>query len=45
MEAVLSVQNINKHYPGFTLENASFLLAPNRIMDLIGKNGTGKTHP
>ena len=36
MEAVLSVQNINKHYPGFTLENVSFSLAPNRIMGLIG---------
>ena len=43
MEAVLSVQNINKHYPGFTLENVSFSLAPNRIMGLIGKNGAGKS--
>ena len=30
MEAVLSVQSINKHYPGFALENVSFSLAPNR---------------
>ena len=43
MEAVLSVQNINKHYPGFTLKNVSFSLAPNRIMGLIGKNGAGKS--
>lgn len=43
MEAVLSVQNIHKHYPGFTLENVSFSLAPNRIMGLIGKNGAGKS--
>lgn len=43
MEAVLSVQNINKHYPGFALENLSFSLAPNRIMGLIGKNGAGKS--
>ena len=43
MEAVLSVQSINKHYPGFTLENVSFSLAPNRIMGLIGKNGAGKS--
>ncbi len=43
METVLSVQNINKHYPGFALENVSFSLAPNRIMGLIGKNGAGKS--
>ena len=43
MEAVLSVQNIHKHYPGFTLDNVSFSLAPNRIMGLIGKNGAGKS--
>lgn len=43
MGAVLSVQNIHKHYPGFTLENVSFSLAPNRIMGLIGKNGAGKS--
>ena len=43
MEVVLSVQSINKHYPGFTLENVSFSLAPNRIMGLIGKNGAGKS--
>ena len=43
MEAVLSVQNITKHYPGFALENISFSLAPKRIMGLIGKNGAGKS--
>ena len=43
MEAVLSVQSINKHYPGFALENVSFSLAPNHIMGLIGKNGAGKS--
>ena len=43
MEAVLSVQNITKHYPGFALENVSFSLAPKRIMGLIGKNGAGKS--
>ena len=25
METVLRIQNINKHYPGFALENVSFL--------------------
>ena len=43
MESVLSVQNINKRYLGFALENVSFSLAPNRIMGLIGKNGAGKS--
>ena len=28
MEAVLSVQGIYKHYPGFALEDVSFFLAP-----------------
>ena len=44
MEAVLSVQSINKHYPGFTLENVSFSLAPNRIMGLIGKKWGGEKY-
>lgn len=43
MEAVLSVLNITKHYPGFALKNVSFSLAPKRIMGLIGKNGAGKS--
>ena len=37
METVLNVQSINKHYPGFSLENISFSLAPNRIMGLLVK--------
>ena len=41
MEAVLSVQGLYKHYPGFALEDVSFSLAPKRIMGLIGKNGAG----
>ena len=46
METVLHIQNINKHYPGFSLENASFSLAPDRIMGLIGKKrGRKKHHP
>lgn len=43
MEAVLSVQGLRKHYPGFALENVSFSLAPRHIMGLIGKNGAGKS--
>lgn len=43
MEAVLRVQSLYKHYPGFTLKNMSFSLGPKRIMGLIGKNGAGKS--
>ena len=43
MEIVLHVQSLCKHYPGFTLENVSFALAPKHIMGLIGKNGAGKS--
>lgn len=43
MEAVLCVQGLCKHYPGFTLDHVSFSLAPNHIMGLIGKNGAGKS--
>lgn len=43
MEAVLCVQNLYKHYPGFALENVSFSLATKHIMGLIGKNGAGKS--
>lgn len=42
-EAVLCVQSLSKHYPGFALENVSFSLAPKHIMGLIGKNGAGKS--
>lgn len=42
MEAVLCVQDLYKHYPGFALEDVSFSLAPKRIMGLIGKNGDEK---
>lgn len=43
MDALLSVQGICKHYPGFSLENVSFSLSPKHIMGLIGKNGAGKS--
>lgn len=43
MEAVLCVQGLYKHYPGFALEDVSFSLAPKRIMGLIGENGAGKS--
>lgn len=40
---MLSVQELSKHYPGFTLQDISFSLPQGRIMGLIGKNGAGKT--
>lgn len=43
MEAMLCVQNLCKHYPGFSLENVNFTLASKHIMGLIGKNGAGKS--
>lgn len=43
MSALLCVQGICKHYPGFALESVSFALSPGRIMGLIGKNGAGKS--
>lgn len=43
MDAVLCVQGLCKHYPGFALEDVRFSLAPNHIMGLIGKNGAGKS--
>ena len=43
MNELLSVRELTKHYPGFTLDNVSFSVAPGRIMGLIGKNGAGKS--
>lgn len=43
MTPILSVKNLSKTYPGFTLVHVSFDLQPGRIMGLIGKNGAGKS--
>jgi len=40
---ILSVQNLNKHYPKFDLKNVSFSLDQGYIMGFIGRNGAGKT--
>ena len=40
---MLIVQNLTKHYPGFTLDKINFRLGKGRIMGLIGQNGAGKT--
>ena len=39
----LSVQGLEKNYPGFSLGDVSFSLSPGRITGLIGRNGAGKT--
>ncbi len=41
--SVLTVQNLCKRYPAFTLENVSFSLATGKITGFIGRNGAGKT--
>jgi ABC-2 type transport system ATP-binding protein len=40
---ILSVQNLNKHYPKFDLKDVSFQLEQGYIMGFIGRNGAGKT--
>ena len=40
---LLSVQNLKKQYPGFTLDNVSFDVEEGCIMGFIGRNGAGKT--
>ncbi len=43
MEYVLSVKNLNKKYPSFSLKDVSFSVKPGQIMGFIGRNGAGKT--
>ena len=43
MTELLRVDQLNKHYPGFALQDVSFSVKPGRIMGLIGKNGAGKS--
>ena len=43
MGTVLSVKNLRKEYPKFTLDNISFEIEEGTIMGLIGRNGAGKT--
>ena len=40
---ILSVENLNKKYKHFNLENVSFSLDKGYIMGFIGANGAGKT--
>ncbi len=43
MNNFLSVNQLCKAYPGFTLHQVSFSLFAGRIMGMIGKNGAGKS--
>ena len=40
---LLSVRDLCKTYPGFTLDRVSFSLESGYIMGFIGRNGAGKT--
>ncbi|MBC8536866.1 ABC transporter ATP-binding protein [Feifania hominis] len=40
---ILTVSNLSKTYPQFSLENVSFTLPSGSIMGFIGENGAGKT--
>ena len=40
---ILSIMNLTKEYPGFTLDNVSFDVAKGTIMGFIGRNGAGKS--
>ncbi len=41
--AILTVDNLSKSYPGFTLNHVSFSLEEGKITGFIGRNGAGKT--
>ncbi len=43
MNTLIEVEKLCKSYPGFSLDNVTFNLAPGRIMGFIGKNGAGKS--
>lgn len=40
---LLEVRHLTKHYPGFTLDDITFAIAPGRITGFIGRNGAGKS--
>ena len=43
MNEVLTLENVCKTYPSFSLKNVSFSVKPGEIMGFIGRNGAGKT--
>ena len=40
---IVTIRNLTKAYPSFTLDGASFSLTAGRIAGFIGRNGAGKT--
>ena len=40
---IVTIRNLTKAYPGFTLDGASFSLSAGRVTGFIGRNGAGKT--
>ena len=43
MNDVLTLENVCKKYPSFSLKGVSFSVKPGEIMGFIGRNGAGKT--
>ena len=43
MDEILTVKDLCKKYPAFSLKNVSFSVQPGEIMGFIGRNGAGKT--
>ena len=43
MSDFLTLENVNKKYPTFSLKDVSFSIKPGQIMGFIGRNGAGKT--
>ena len=43
MNDVLTLENVCKTYPTFSLKSVSFSVKPGEIMGFIGRNGAGKT--
>ncbi|MDE6260080.1 MAG: ABC transporter ATP-binding protein [Oscillospiraceae bacterium] len=43
MSAVLELDRLTKHYPGFCLDGLTLTVPSGTIMGLIGENGAGKT--
>ena len=41
--SILTVEGLNKQYPSFQLQDASFMLESGRIAGFVGRNGAGKT--
>ena len=40
---IITLENVCKNYPAFSLKNVSFSLEKGKITGFIGRNGAGKT--